>query len=401
MSTPETSASRAGGALSGVRVVDLTRVWAGPLGTRTLGDFGAEVIKVSDPRLPADRLGGLYAKLNRNKSSIGLRLDTEVGRRIFLELVAVSDIVVENFRPRVMRNLDLGWDAIREANPSIVMCAMPGFGAEGPYADFPAFGSTGEAMSGVSSLIGYEPGKSLQSGMSYADPVSALNLVGVVMTYLRRSRLTGRGQYIDLALADSPVLMIGEHLVASSAPAQTPTLQGNKRPDYAPHGAYRAKGDDKWVAISVTNDDEWQALCSVIGDDRLLDARFSKLSGRKDNEEQLDAVVSEWTGRREPVDVMTQLQAAGVPAGRVATNQDLLADPHLAARDYFVDLDEPEIGLKRYDGQSIIGNYLDKFRWRAAPILGQDSRRVLVNLLGYSDGECEVLGSDGTTVFND
>ncbi|MDP6420505.1 MAG: CoA transferase [SAR202 cluster bacterium] len=395
------STARSKGALNGVRVVDLTRVWAGPLGTRTLGDFGAEVIKVGDPRLPGDRLGGLYTKLNRNKSSLGLRLDTEAGRRIFLDLVSVSDIIIENFRPRVMRNLDLGYEVLKRANPSIVMCAMPGFGAEGPYAEFPAFGSTAEAMSGVSSLIGYKPGRPLQSGMSYADPVSALNLVGVVMTYLRRSRVSGRGQYIDLALADSPVCMIGEYLVANSATSHVPPLRGNKHSDYSPHGAYRADGDDNWVAIAVTNDDEWQALCTVVGDDRLLDGRFSNFDGRKRAEEHIDAVISEWTAGRDAVSVMTQLQSAGVPAGRVANNQELLRDPHLAARDFFVDLDEYDSGRKRYDGQSIRGNIIDKSDWKPSPLLGQHSRNVLVNLLGYSEIDCDALASEGVTVLND
>ena len=346
-------------------------------------------------------MGGLYTKLNRNKTSLGLRLDTEAGRRIFLDLVSVSDVVVENFRPRVMRNLDLGYEVLRRANPSIVMCAMPGFGAEGPYAEFPAFGSTAESMAGVASLIGYERGRPLQSGMSYADPVSALNLVGVVMTYLHRSRVSGRGQYIDLALADSPVCMIGEYLVANSANSHVPPLQGNKHSDYSPHGAYRADGDDNWVAIAVTSDDEWQALCSVVGDDRLLDRRFSNLDQRKRAEEHIDAVISEWTMSRDPVGIMKLLQEAGIPAGRVANNQELLRDPHLAERDFFVDLDDYDTGPKRYDGQSIRGNIIDKSDWKPSPLLGQHSRDVLVNVLGHTASECDALASEGVTVLND
>ena len=401
MNGKKSTTIRSSGALKGVRVVDLTRVWAGPLGTRILGDFGAEVIKISDPRLPADRMGGLYGKLNRNKSSLGLRLDTEVGRRIFLELVTISDVVIENFRPRVMPNLNLTYDEIMKANPSIVMCAMPGYGAEGPYAEFPAFGSTAEAASGVVSMLGYTTDRPIQTGMSYADPVSGLNSVGVVMTYLRRSRATGKGQYIDLALADSPVCMIGEYLVANSAISHLPTERGNEHPDHAPHGVNRADGDDNWVAISVTTNDEWQALCSVIGGDRLSDSRFSTQDGRKRFEEDIDAVISDWAKSRDTVSIMTQLQEAGVRAGRVSNNQELLNDPHLAANDFFADIDEGENGLKRYDGQSIRGNILDKSEWKAGPILGQDSKHVLVNLLGYSEADCAALAIDGTSVFND
>jgi crotonobetainyl-CoA:carnitine CoA-transferase CaiB-like acyl-CoA transferase len=345
-------------------------------------------------------MGGLFGKLNRNKSSIALRLDMEVGRKIFLELVSISDVVVENFRPRVMRNLNLGYDEIRAANPSIVMCSMPGYGAEGPYAEFPAFGSTAEAMSGIISMLGYKPDRPLQTGMSYADPVSALNSAGVVMTYLRKSRATGRGQHINLALADCPVCMIGEFLVANSATSHVPDVRGNKHSDYIPHGAYRAEGDDNWVAISVTSDDEWQALCSIIDDDALSSSRFSNLDGRKRCEQEIDDLISKWTENRDAVEIMTQLQDAGVPAGRISNNQQLLRDPHLAARDFFVDIDEGDFGSKRYDGQSIIGNYLDKSRWKAGPVLGQHSRSVLVDLLGYTESDCDALASAGTSVFN-
>ena len=145
--------------LKDIRVLDLTRVWAGPLATRILGDYGAEVIKISDPRVPIDRLSGTNNKLNRNKTNLALRLDHEAGRELFLDLVATSDVVVENFRPRVMRNFDLTYDRLREARPDIVMCSMPGFGTTGDYADYPAFGPSVEAMTGLSSMMGYEGGE--------------------------------------------------------------------------------------------------------------------------------------------------------------------------------------------------------------------------------------------------
>jgi crotonobetainyl-CoA:carnitine CoA-transferase CaiB-like acyl-CoA transferase len=151
----------------------------------------------------------------------------------------------------------------------------------------------------------------------------------------------------------------------------------------------------------VTTNDEWQALCSVIGGDRLSDSRFSTQDGRKRFEEDIDAVISDWAKSRDTVSIMTQLQEAGVRAGRVSNNQELLNDPHLAANDFFADIDEGENGLKRYDGQSIRGNILDKSEWKAGPILGQDSKHVLVNLLGYSEADCAALAVDGTSVFND
>ena len=154
------------GALRNLRVIDLTRVWAGPLGTRALADFGAEIIKVSDPRIPLSRVGKVNDKLNRNKLNIALRLDKPEGRDVFLDLVSIADVVIENFRPRVMRNLDVTYDRLLEVNPNLLLCSMPGFGLDGPYSEYPAFGSTAEAMAGINSMIGYDPQRPLQTGLS-------------------------------------------------------------------------------------------------------------------------------------------------------------------------------------------------------------------------------------------
>ena len=206
--------------LKDVRVLDLTRVWAGPLGTRILGDFGAEVIKISDPRVPIDRLSGTNNKLNRNKVNLALRLDHEEGRELFLELVATSDVVVENFRPRVMRNFDLTYERLRKVRPDIVMCSMPGFGTTGEYADYPAFGPSVEAMTGLPSMMGYEGGEPRTSALAFPDPVAGLNATAAIMTALHHRRQTGEGQFIDLALTEGPICQIGEYVAAYSRTGQ-------------------------------------------------------------------------------------------------------------------------------------------------------------------------------------
>ncbi len=179
--------------LSDVRVLDLTRVWAGPLATRILGDFGADVIRISDPRVPLDRLSGTNNKLNRNKVNLALRLDHEEGRELFLELVATSDVVVENFRPRVMLNFDLTYERLQEARPDIVMCSMPGFGTTGEYADYPAFGPSVEAMTGLPSMMGYEGGEPRTSALAFPDPVAALNSVAAINDCTASSETDRRG----------------------------------------------------------------------------------------------------------------------------------------------------------------------------------------------------------------
>ena len=208
--SPQPSPSRERGILAGIRsgrlhtssptsllsdvcVLDLTRVWAGPLATRILGDFGAEAIKISDPRVPLDRLSGTNNKLNRNKVNLALRLDREEGRELFLELVATSDVVVENFRPRVMLNFDLTYERLQEARPDIVMCSMPGFGTTGEYADYPAFGPSVEAMTGLPSMMGYEGGDPRTSALAFPDPVAALNSVAAINDCTASSDTDRRG----------------------------------------------------------------------------------------------------------------------------------------------------------------------------------------------------------------
>jgi crotonobetainyl-CoA:carnitine CoA-transferase CaiB-like acyl-CoA transferase len=389
-----------GGSLSDLRVLDLTRVWAGPLATRILGDFGAQIIKISDPRTPNVPSNGINNKLNRNKLSLGLRLDKDEGKRVFKDLVAVSDVVIENFRPRVMRNLRLAYDELTSINPNIVMCSMPGFGMEGPYSEYPAYGTTAEAVAGIPSLIGYDPSVPMPTGIAYGDPISGLHAVGAVLASLRKRSATGSGQFIDIALAAGGAITTGEFLVASSTGSYEPDIRGNKHPDQAPHGAYRAAGDDRWIAISVTNNQEWLALCSVVDDDRLRDPRFSELEERKRDEGFIDSVISEWVENREVDELMNLLQDAGVPAGRVANSRQLLSDPHLTERDFFVELDEYEHGPKQYEGQSIPGNYTDKSSWEPSRLMGQDSRHILADILGYSDEQCHALASEDTVAFN-
>ena len=202
------------GLLNGVRVIDLTRVWAGPLVARILADFGAHVVKVSDPRIPIDRTRGVDNKHNRNKDSLALRLDLPKGRDAFLELAAVSDIVIESYRPHVMNNFKLDYESLRRVRPDIIMCSISGYGSQGAAAEFPAYGTSVESITGVPSLMGYEGEMPMTSGIAYPDPVTGMNAAAAIMTALRHRTSTGQGQFIDLALAEGPVCQIGEYIGA-------------------------------------------------------------------------------------------------------------------------------------------------------------------------------------------
>ncbi len=372
--------------LSDVRILDLTRVWAGPLATRILADFGAEVIKISDPRVPIDRMGGANNKLNRNKSNLALRLDHESGRDAFLELVTTADVVVENFRPRVMNNFDLTYADLREVRPDIVMCSMPGFGTTGKYADYPAFGPSVEAMTGIPSMMGYEGGSPRTSALAYPDPVSALNSVAAIMTALNHRRRTGQGQFIDLALIEGPICQIGEFIVAHSRTGIQPPRVGNSHPEHAPYGVYPAKGEDEWIAICVMSDSEWGRMCELMGRSEMADStEFSDSSARRRNAESLDAIVAEWTRQQDGAELAATLQSVGIAAGRAAKNYQLLADPHLNARGFFVEIEEPDMGAKIYPGQAITMPGMDRSSWIPSARLGEHTERTLNELLGMSD----------------
>ncbi len=379
------------GILSDVRILDLTRVWAGPLATRILADFGAEVIKISDPRAPLDRVNGTNNKLNRNKSSVALRLDHDEGRRMFLELVAASDVVVENFRPRVMRNFELTYERLREVRPDVIMCSMPGFGTTGDYADYPAFGPSVEAMTGLPSMMGYEGGPPRTSSLAYPDPIAGLNAVAAMMTALRHRRRTGQGQFIDVALTEGPICQIGERVVAHSRTGERPARAGNSHPDHAPYGVYPAAGDDEWIAICVTSDAEWRALCELMDAPALAsEPAYRDAAGRIARRAELDAVVAEWSRVRDAGTAASALQARGIAAGRAANNRQLLDDAHLNARGFFAEIAEPDVGVKKYPGQPIRMDGAPPAmppampQWKPSARLGEHSRQVMTELLGMT-----------------
>ena len=373
------------GLLNGVRVIDLTRVWAGPLVARILADFGAHVVKVSDPRIPIDRTRGVDNKHNRNKDSLALRLDLPKGRDAFLELAAVSDIVIESFRPHVMNNFKLDYETLRRVRPDIIMCSISGYGSQGAAAEFPAYGTSVESITGIPSLMGYEGEMPMTSGIAYPDPVTGMNAAAAIMTALRHRTSTGQGQFIDLALAEGPVCQIGEYVGAYAHNGTQPARSGNSHYKHAPHGVYPCLGDDRWLAIAVTCEEQWHALCRVMGALRLLyDGRFRDELARKTNEAALNDIISSWTEQRDAIETMHALQGAGVPAGAVHRSIDMLNDPHLRERDFFVTLDEKDVGRKTYPGQAIITDGLPKQNWRASVPLGEHNEFVLCDLLGLT-----------------
>ncbi len=377
------------GPLSNIRILDLTRVWAGPLALRMLADFGAEVIKISDPRVPVDRESGTNNKLNRNKLGLALRLDEPEGRQLLLDLTNISDVVIENFRPRVMRNFDLTYEDLKTVKPDIIMCSMPGFGSEGEYAEYPAFGPSVETMTGISSLMGYPGGPPMVSGIAYPDPLAAMNGAGALMSALLHRQRTGQGQFIDLALSEGPVCQIGEHIVAFSRTGTQPLRIGNTHPDHAPYGVYPCSDDDQWIAICVTSDDQWAILQKLMGNSDGDDSRFASSASRVSHRAELDELVGQWSVKHDSRELTVTLQSLNIAAGAAVNNWQMLEDPHMNQRGFMMDIDEPDLGVKRYPGQAIRLSSTPATKQNPSPQLGEHTRQLLHNLLSMSNAEID------------
>lgn len=400
--------------LAGVRIADLTAVWAGPYATRLLADQGAEVIKVESPRnpdllralgfLPPDtpfayNRSAYFNHNNRNKYGIALDLATDAGRETFLRLVAISDVVIENFRADVLDQLGIGYEVLCAHRPDIILVSMPGHGKTGPEAGYVAYGTNVEQLAGLASITGYEGGEPHKSGISYGDPISGTAAAGAVMAALLYRRRTGRGQWIDLAQREALSTLLGEYIVQYSRTRRVPGPAGNSHPAYAPHDVYPCAGEDQWVAIAVRNDTEFAALCATIGrPDLTADPRFADAVSRRRHRDELFEPIAAWTCARDRYAAAEALQSAGVPAAPVESYRQLLDEnPHLRARGFFEEVTHRDAGTWR----------MERPVWRFSdapahvringPRFAEHNGWVFHDLLGLDDAAMAALYAAGAT----
>jgi len=394
--------------LKGLRVLDLTRIWSGPLATRILGDMGAEIIKIEahdgrGPRKvqsPEDKSGyypdndpgttpwnrqGLNNKLNRNKKSLAINLKSKRGREIFLELVEKSDIVIENFSARAMPSLGLDYAQLKKQNPQIIYVAMPAFGLSGPYREYIGLGPSIEPLTGVCALLGYSSEEPRMSVQALTDAMSGTTAAAAVMTALERRHRTNEGSFIELSQHECGVGYFGEYFIESQLNQSEPQIGPNRHNDFAPNGIYRCLGKDDWIAISIRSDSEWHQLCIFAGQNWENDERFNSIASRKINKKTLDELIEIWTKDLNKVELMKQLQKISIPAGVVNSSPEWLSDEHLLERDYFFGVEELDTGYQSYDG-SPVKFYNDRGydSWIRSPGLGEHYDQILGDILGYS-----------------
>jgi benzylsuccinate CoA-transferase BbsF subunit/naphthyl-2-methylsuccinate CoA transferase subunit len=417
--------------LEGVRVLGFGLLWAMPTATMMMSDMGAEVIKVESLRYfpmgtrgifprptrelirntgyygrgypesePGDRPWNRYAVFNchaRNQLSMTIDLNKPDGQRYIRQLVAVSDLVIENNSPDVMEKLGLGYATLRAINPRIIMIRLPGIALSGPYRDFRGTGATIEAICGLTSLRGYVDGDPSTAGASYyMDSASAGVSVFALLAALERRDETGEGSLIEIPQSENLLNHMGEAILEYSMNARAPAPLGNFHPAYAPQGAYRSKGEDRWVGISVTSDSEFVKLCEAIGRPELAtDPRYASPLVRRRNQEALRGPIEAWTAQRTHREAAATLQDAGVPAGPVLAEPDAYEDPHLNARGFFSTWTTPDTGTYRYPGH-LWRYHKTPLRYdRPAPTLGQDNEYVYKTILGVDDAEYRRLIEEG------
>lgn len=407
------------GPLAGLRVLELTTAWAGPMAGRVLGFLGAEPIHVESPtRVNSWRLnkevpnpinfpdgvpGGRpydrafhFNSQNVNKLSCILDLKTGEGRDIVRRLAAVSDVVICNFRPGTLAKLGLDYETLRQVRPYIIVAELPAFGAEGPMARYAALGPTMEMSTGMSSMIGYPGGQPETTGPSYLDPIGGFNAAAAILTALLHRQRTGEGQYIEVPQVEAAMQLVGPELLAAIESGRDPEPNGNRSPYAAPHDAFPAHGDDQWVVIAAETEAEWQALCAVMGLGSLAaDPRFATLAARQENIEALTATIADWTRGQDKHAVAARLQAAGVPAAPVQTAQDLARSEYLAHRGFFTVLEHPDAGRHPHPGLPIHLDATPGSQRRAAPRFGADNHRVLRDILGLTAEEIAAVEASG------
>lgn len=398
--------------LKGIRVIDFTMGWAGPLCTRTLADLGADVIKVEAIQYPdwwrgVDRRSAyvdrqMYEKsarfcmMNRNKRGITLDLTRRQGRTLAKQLVAGADIVVDNYSVDVLPKLGLSYDALRTLNPRLIMMSMSGFGANSVHRNCRAYGTTLEQGSGLPSVVGKPGDPPVMSHIAFGDAVGGLNGCAAILVALMHARTTGQGQFIDLAQIDCMIPFLAPWITVNSIGGTPPKKYGNRHPQYVPHGCFPCAGDDNWIVVVATNEDMWQRLANVIGrPDWATDASLRSVEARRDMEDAIDKGIEAWTLSRDADDAMSELQTANVAVGVARLPIDLLEDRHLRSRAYLQEVKRAFIGLHPQPSMPIRegeGPYTIR---NAAPTLGQHNREILSELLGRSDAEIAQLLREG------
>ncbi len=386
-------------ALSGIRVLDLSRVLAGPFCTALLADMGAEVIKVEQPGRGDDSRhfapfkngeSGYFISLNRGKKSITLNLKDPRAVALFKKLVGRSDVVVENFKPGVLERLGLGYPELSRVNPRIILASISGFGQWGPYAGRPAYDIVAQAMGGLMSVTGYPDSPPTRAGESIGDLTAALYAAWGIVTALYARERTGMGQHIDVSMMESVFSLLVTATAICNYGGVVPGRVGNRHPISTPFDSFRA--GDGYVIIAVANDDMFARLAEAMGRPELArDPRFLTDELRTQHEPELKRLIEEWIDGRPVAEIVAVLDGYSIPASPILSVAEVLADEHVAARGLVREVDHPKAGRVPVVGQPVLFSHTPGRVRGPSPLLGEHTREVLTTLLGLKESQIDAL----------
>ncbi|MEE9116527.1 MAG: CoA transferase [Thermoplasmata archaeon] len=388
--------------LDGVRILDLSQMLAGPYCTMLLADLGAEVIKIESPgegdrirKMGIYKIGGqsaYFLSINRNKKSVTLNLKSERGRELFYELVKKSDVVLDNLRPATLQKLGASYEEVKKHNPKIISCSITAFGPDGPYADWPAFDLTLQAMSGVMSYTG-EPGRPpVRMGLPMGDLAGALMAAYAISSALYRREKTGEGSKLDIGLLDSVVSLhtyVAQYLIAGSP---IPEQIGSSHISVVPYGAF--KTSDGWITIAIFTERFWENFCKVLGVPELAkDPRFVTNNDRSKNRDVLNPMIEEKLKAKTTDEWVEILGRERIPCGALNTMDKVLQDKQLRHRDMVVEVDIPEGGVTDMLGNPVKIEDMEQ-EYRFSPELGEHTEQILTEILGMEKQEIDALRAD-------
>lgn len=394
----------------GVKVVDFGWVLAGPIALKFLADYGATVIhveshkrpdllRVSTPykdEIPGVDRAGYYAYFAANKYSMSLDLEQASGMEVAKKLVSWADVIADSHRPGRMEKLGLGYDDLRKIKPDIIMIRSSNQGLTGPYASQPGLGNHLNGLAGFVNLVGWPDQAPTSLIVAYTDYLAPHLVVAALVGALDYRRRTGKGQLLDVSQFEVGLQFLAPSLLNYVANGVEDSRTGNSCPYAAPHGVYRCKGEDRWCAIAVFDDNDWKNFCQIIGNPPWTqDPKFSTLQSRKENEEELDSLVEAWTIKYSAEEVMSRMQGAGIAAGIVQNAKDLYEDPQLKEREYFWVMEHKELGRFSHLGQPSVLSKTPAKPYRPAPCLGEHTEYVCRELLGMSESEFDEFLIDG------
>lgn len=399
-------------ALEGIKIAEFAWVVVGPTTSRYFADHGATVVKIeSHKRLDTNRINGpfvngvptpdgsmFYGRHNPNKYCVSIDLQHPNGKNLAWRLIKWADVVSESFSPGTMEKWGMGYEEIKKVRPDIIFFSSSMQGRGGPHTSYAGYGQNAVNFSGFSEVTGWPDRLPSPPYGAYTDYVSCRFAAFALLSALAYRRQTGKGQYIDQSQFESSIQFMAPPIMDYQVNGTIMGRNGNRLPTAAPHGVYQCQGDDRWVAISVMDEDQWVKFCQAIGDPELSSRKeYSNLSQRKNNEDALDKLVIDWTLTHTAEDVEAILQKAGVPSNIVEKPSDIYQDQQLASRQYFTALEHPVMGKPRYDAQGcFILSRTPRNLVRPSPCVGEHNEYVFKELLKMTDDEIAEHLIDGS-----